>query len=519
MLKSDFKNRDLISLALYIKLLFFLHHNFASNYHMEDYWMLVKWSVIIAYCLMIVIVGIIGLRRTRSFKDFFLGGSKIGAWMTAFSYGTAYFSAVLFIGFAGKIGWGFGYSGLWIAAGNALIGVLLVWWLMGPRIKKMSEDYQVATMGEFFQKRYESKFLKIFSSVSVFVFFIPYSAAVFIGLSYLFKSNFNMEYWMALTFMGILTSVYLVLGGYKSMTMVDMIFGIIMIIGAITLVVFTIREGGGLTAMTGNLAAINPKLVEVVGPPGIWPLFCLIFLTSVAPLGMPQLVQKFYAIKDKRAIKVGMVASTFFAVLIVGIAYFTGAATRLFLTPETAPSAFNNGKPVFDALMPELIANIIPHSISVLMLLLILSASMSTLAALVLISSSSVTKDLYAGFINSNVSDSRLTMLMRVISGFFVLLSVVLAYVRPATIVAILAISWGAIGSVFLGPFVWGLFCKRTRAWGAITASVLGLATCLGLYLNGMSTPEAGTIGMMVSLVVPAFSVFGGGDDKTKSDA
>jgi len=231
--------------------------------------MLVKWSVIIAYCLMIVVVGIIGLRKTRSFSDFFLGGSKIGAWMTAFSYGTAYFSAVLFIGFAGKIGWGFGYSGLWIAAGNALIGVLLVWWLLGPRIKEMSESYQVVTMGEFFQKRYNSNFLKIFSSVSVFVFFIPYSAAVFIGLSYLFKSNFNMEYWMALAFMGVFTAVYLVLGGYKSMTMVDMIFGIIMIIGAVILIAFTIRAGGGLGSMTERLASINPKLVETVGPPGI----------------------------------------------------------------------------------------------------------------------------------------------------------------------------------------------------------------------------------------------------------
>jgi len=244
-------------------------------------------------------------------------------------------------------------------------------------------------------------------------------------------------------------------------------------------------------------------------------LFCLVFLTSVAPLGMPQLVQKFYAIKDKRAIKVGMVGSTFFAVLIVGIAYFTGAAARLFLSPETAPNAFNNGKPVFDALMPELIANIIPSSISVMMLLLILSASMSTLAALVLISSSSVAKDLYAGFVNRNVSDSRLTLLMRVTSGFFALVSVILAYYRPATIVAILAISWGAIGSVFLGPFVWGLFSKRVRAWGAISASVLGLTVCLGLYFYGMSTPEAGTIGMMVSLIVPAISIFGRDDAKT----
>jgi SSS family solute:Na+ symporter/sodium/proline symporter len=457
---------------------------------------------------MIIIIGILGLKKTHSFSDFFLGGRKIGPWMTAFTYGTAYFSAVLFIGFAGKIGWAFGYSGLWIAFGNAFIGVLVVWWLLGPRIKKMSIDYNISTMPEFFEKRYNSKVLKIFSSVSIFVFFIPYSAAVFIGLAYLFKSNFNIDYTMALVLMGVLTATYLVLGGYKSMAMVDVIFGIIMIVGVIILLWSTIVKGSGLANITANLSSIDPKLTKAIGPPGIWPLFCLVFLTSVAPFAMPQLVQKFYAIKDKRSIKIGMVASTFFAILITGIAYFTGATIRFFLSPETAPNAFSNGKPIFDALMPELLSNVIPGSLSVLMFLLILSASMSTLAALVLISSSSIAKDIYAGFINKNISDKNLTLQMRFLSAFFIILSVILAYFRPATIVSILGISWGAIGSVFLGPFIWGLFSKRVNKIGAISSSVVGLATCLVLYILKMPSPQAGTIGMMVSLVVnPIFSL------------
>jgi len=281
--------------------------------------------VISAYILMIVIIGIIGLKRTRSFKDFFLGGGKIGPWMTAFTYGTAYFSAVLFIGFAGKIGWGFGFSSLWIAVGNAFVGVLAVWWLLGNRIKKMSVEYEVHTMAEFFEKRYDSKFLKFFAATCIFVFFIPYSSAVFIGLSYLFKSNFNIDYSFALVLMGSFTAIYLVLGGYKSMTMIDVIFGLIMIVGVIILFGFTINKGEGLTNITATLKSIDPKLTEFIGPPGLWPLFSLVFLTSVAPLAMPQLIQKFYAIKDKQAINIGMIASTCFAILICGVAYFTGA--------------------------------------------------------------------------------------------------------------------------------------------------------------------------------------------------
>lgn len=464
--------------------------------------MLFRILVIAVYALMIVGIGITGLRRTRTFTDYFLGGGKIGPWMTAFTYGTAYFSAVLFIGFAGKIGWGFGYSSLWIAAGNAFIGVLGVWWLMGPRIKRMSTELQVATMAEYFEKRYNSRFLRLFSSIAIFVFFIPYSAAVFIGLSYLFKSNFNLKYWLALIFMGSFTAVYLVLGGYRSMTRIDVVFGVIMCVGVVVLLVSTLDKGHGLPAMTQALQEIDPRLTEFVGPGGLWQLFCLVFLTSVAPFAMPQLVQKFYAIKDRRAIRIGMFSSTIFAVLITGVAYFTGAAARLFLTPEATPQAFKAGRPIFDALMPELLANVIPESLSVLILLLILSASMSTLAALVLISASAIAKDLYGGFINPRAEDQKLTRLMRICSALFILLSVLLAYLKPASIVAILSISWGAVGAAFLGPFVWGLLWKRAHKIGAIASSLLGVAACLVLYALKFTPPEAGTIGMMVSLLV-----------------
>ncbi len=464
--------------------------------------MSLKIIVLAAYALMIIVVGIAGFRKTRSFSDFFLGGGKVGAWMTAFTYGTAYFSAVLFIGFAGKIGWGFGYSGLWIALGNTLIGVLGVWWLLGYRIKIMSVEYGVHTVAEFLDKRYHSPFLKLFASVCIFVFFIPYSAAVFMGLSYLFRSTFGIDYTLALILMGGFTALYLVLGGYKSITIIDTIFGMIMLVGVVVLLVSLLDKGDGLANISSGIAAIDPGLVSKVGPPGWWPLVSLVFLTSVAPMAMPQLIQKFYAIKDKRAIRVGMIASSIFALIITGIGYFAGATTRFFLNPDSAPRAFDNGKPIFDALMPELLTNIIPEGLSVVILLLILSASMSTLAALVLISSSTIAKDFYAGFVNKGVSDKRLTLLMRYSSAFMVMLAVILAYFRPSTIVSILGISWGAIGAVFLGPFIWGLFTRRMNKVGAISSSVVGLTVCLVLYAQGTPSPQAGTIGMIASLVL-----------------
>lgn len=474
--------------------------------------MLSKIIVIAIYALVIILIGIIGLRKTKNSSDFLLGGGAVGPWMSAFSYGTAYFSAVLFIGFAGKIGWSFGYSGLWIALFNAIVGVFLVWKFMGWPIKKASGRYGVSTMSELLEKRYQSRNFKLLSSIVIFIFLIPYSAAVFMGLSYLFTSTFGIDYGLVLLLMGGFTALYVIMGGYKSMAIIDMVFGIIMTIGVVILYFSSVEKGGGLGSITDQLAAISDKLVAPIGAPGFWPLFSLVFLTSVAPFAMPQLVQKFYAIKDQRSVKIGMYASTFFAVLIGGVAYFLGATTHIFLSPEITPNAFAEGKPIFDRLMPELLSNVIPASLSVIILLLILSASMSTLASLVLISSSSFAKDFWAGFVKPEISDKSTLSLMRWMSGVFVGLAVLLAWVEIDVIVEILGISWGAMGAFFLGPFVWGLFSEKVNKYGAYASSIIGLGTTLVLYFYGISSPDAkewyfsspgaGTVGMIISLII-----------------
>jgi len=474
-----------------------------------------KYFAVLGYAALVIFIGILGSKKTRSLNDFMLGGGKVGPWMSAFSYGTAYFSAVLFIGFAGKIGWGFGLSGLWIALGNTVVGVLGVWILLGNKIKMETTKYNVQTMPEYLEARYSCSFLKIFTSAAIFIFFIPYTAAVFMGLSYLFEVTFSMPYTYVLLFMGIFTGIYLVLGGYKSMAMIDVVFGMIMTVGVFVLLGFTIQRGGGLPNIFTSLQNIDPKLASPVGPPGIIPLLSLIFLTSIAPFAMPQLLQKFYAIKDKRSVKIGMFASTAFALIVTGTAYFTGALSRIFLTPENNPNAFLNGKPVFDAIMPELLVTVIPSALTVIILLLILSASMSTLAALVLISSSSITKDIFKGYIKKDASDRTLTMIVRFASIFFIILSMLLALLKPAVIVTILSISWGAIASVFLGPFIWGLFNKKINKLGAVMGAVGGLAVCLVLFfvLGKRMVPQAGSLGMIASLILaPAFGFFGNKD-------
>lgn len=462
--------------------------------------MVIQTVVLALYASMIIIVGIIGMCKTKSSADFLIGGGVIGPWMTAFSYGTAYFSAVIFIGFAGRIGWDFGYSALWIALFNAVIGVNIAWRIIGWKIRQASVFYNISTMSEFLEKRYQSRNFKLISAIVIFIFLVPYSAAVFMGLSYLVEASLGVPYIWVLCGMGVFSAAYIMMGGYKSIALIDLLFGIIMIFSVSLMLFFTIDKGGGVASISSTLESINPKLTDAVGPPGFWPLFSIVFLTSVAPLGMPQLVQKFYAVRDKNTVKIGATVCTVFALILGGIAYFMGTTTRHFLTPGDSPYIFAAGVPDYDRLMPQLLIDIMPTSLSVIILLLILSASMSTLASLVLISSSSFTKDFWVGFVNRNMSDKWIMMMMRGLSGVFILLAVLFAALEVDVIVEILGISWGALGSFFLGPFLWGLFSEKFTKLGAFAAGLGGLGTCIVLYFSGMPSPQAGTIGMIVSL-------------------
>lgn len=451
------------------------------------------------YATLVVCVGFLGARRVKRFRDYLLGGGSIGAWMTAFSYGTAYFSAVVFIGFAGKVGWSFGMSGLWLAAGNTLVGVLLCWKVIGTRVKKASVELGVETMPEYFLARFGSRFLKVLSALVIFIFLVPYTAAVFMGLTFLFKITFDIPYEYVLLFIGVFTAAYLVLGGYRSMASLDVFFGIIMIAGVGILVCCTLGHAGSPGEIVSRLREVEPALASVVGPPGVIPLLSLVILVSVPPLAMPQLVQKFMAVCDEAAIRRGMWISAAFAVIAAGGAYFAGSVARIAVSPVNNPGAFDQGGGVVaDAVMPELLKTVVPENLLWIILLLVLAASMSTLAALVLVSSATVTRDLLSVFSRKEPGDGALTTITRVVSVVYIAGSMVLAWTRPGIIVTVLSISWGAIGAALLGPFLWGLFSKRTGAFAAGVSGVAGLVAAVVLFgvMGASRVPEASALAM-----------------------
>lgn len=447
------------------------------------------WIILIAYLAVMIGIGVYCRKMTSNVNDFVLGGRSIGPWFTAFAYGTSYFSAVVFIGYAGQFGWLYGASATWIGIGNAIIGSLLAWMILGKRTRIMSKYLEASTMPEYFEKRYDSKVLKTAAAVIIFIFLIPYTASVYNGLSRLFESAFHIPYSACIIGMAIFTAIYVILGGYRATALNDFVQGIIMLIGIAAVVICAVNYKGGLSEAMNSLGSIpdangNTGIYNsIIGPDPV-NLIGVVILTSLGTWGLPQMVQKFYAIKDDAAITRGSIISTIFAFVVAGGSYFLGGFGRLYATinPDEAGKTLINvspaGKPEYDAIIPAMTSEALPELLLGLLIVLVLSASMSTLSSLVLTSSSTMTIDLIKPF-KKDLDEKKQVLCIRVFIVAFLALSVILAMNKNTYITTLMSISWGALAGSFLAPFLWGLFSKKISRFSVGFCMVWGVGITL----------------------------------------
>ncbi|MCL2816784.1 MAG: sodium/solute symporter [Clostridiales bacterium] len=469
----------------------------------------IKYAVLAVYVGILLAIGLFAMKKSRTVNDFYLAGRNIGPWISAFSYAITYFSAVVFIGYAGKIGWGFGLSSLWIVFGNAVIGGLLAWIVLAKPTRNMTTRLGAITMPEFLSKRYDSPGIKIFAALVIFIFMVPYSSSVYMGLSYFFEALFDIPYWAALLVMAGITAIFLVMGGYRAVNWSDMFMGLLMFAGVGVLLVNILGapQVGGLSNVVSRLSAIDPQLTSLWGPDalsGKIALVSLVILTSLGVWGMPQMTQKFYAIKNEKAIKPATIVSFVFCLVIAFGAYFTGSLSRLFFTTEQY-----NAEPILgglggnpDLLVPSMVSSALPEYAALFILLLILAASMSTLSSLVLVSASSIAVD-FMGKVKPNMPKKTTMFLMRALCVVFALVSFAVALGKIEVIVTLMAFSWGAIAGSFLAPYIYGLFYKKGTRGAAWISMVCGLSiAAIFSLLFPKHVPLVGSLAMLVPLIV-----------------
>ena len=485
--------------------------------------MIVKIVLLLVFFAVMIGVGWYCRKSAAGVQGFVLGGRNVGSWLTAFAFGTSYFSAVIFVGYAGQFGWKYGMSATWIGLGNALIGSLLAWRILGRRTRLMTQYLQSATMPDFFGQRFGSTALKVAASVIVFIFLVPYTASLYNGLSRLFGMAFGIDYTWCVVGMAVLTGAYVWLGGYMATAVNDFIQGLIMLVGIVAVVAAVLNGNGGLTEAINRLSQIpseaaptlNGAFTSFLGPQPLW-LLGVVLLTSLGTWGLPQMVGKFYAIRDEAAIRKGTFISTFFAIIVAGGCYFLGGFGRLYASAIEYTAA---GTPVYDSIVPSMLASL-PDVMIGVVIILVLSASMSTLSSLVLTSGSTLTLDIISPAVSrggKTMREHSQLLCIRLLVLFFIVVSSVLAIVQAKSSVTFIAqlmgISWGALAGAFLAPFLYGLYWKRTTpaaVWASFIVGVGVMCGCMyGTFTHHtfispfLSSPiNAGVLAMLLGLVI-----------------
>ncbi len=484
--------------------------------------MVLQIVLLVLFFAVMIAVGVYCRRHASDVDGFVLGGRSVGPWLTAFAYGTSYFSAVIFVGYAGQFGWNFGLASTWIGLGNAFIGSLLAWVIFGRRTRIMTQKLSSKTMPDFFEKRFFSKGLKIAASFIVFIFLIPYTASLYNGLSSLFHIAFNIPFWVVIVAMAALTGAYVIFGGYMATAINDFIQGIIMLAGIVTVIGAMLHGQGGFSNAVRELSLIPSEYAATEGMQGAFTSFfgaqpfyllVVVLLTSLGTWGLPQMVGKFYAIKNEDSIHKGTIISTIFAIVVAGGCYFLGGFGRLFDSPEL----YANGKLMTDSIIPKMLSGM-PDIVVAVVIILVLSASMSTLSSLVLTSASTLTLDVILPLSKKEASEKKKLLILRLLIVFFVVISAFIAIIKDTygfTFIAqMMGVSWGALAGAFLAPFLYGLYRKNTSKVAVAVSFVFGVGVEVIQLLKSMGvlSIEGGFFGLIFtnSLYSGVFAMLGG---------
>lgn len=436
--------------------------------------MLITLIMTVIFFAVMIFIGIRSKSHAKDVSGFVLGSRNVGPWLSAFAYGTSYFSAVIFVGYAGQFGWNFGVASTWIGLGNAFIGSLLAWLILGRRTRIMTNHLGCKTMPDFFGARFESTKLKIAASIITFLFLIPYTASLYNGLSRLFSMAFpGIDYAVCVIIMAVLTGTYVVIGGYMATALNDFIQGMLMIGGIAAVILAVLNDNGGLMKAMESLAVSDNGGWAYASFFGPEPLFLLVvvLLTSLGTWGLPQMVGKFYAIKNEDAVKKGTVISTLFAIIVAGGCYFLGGFGRLYNVDVATQG--------YDAVIPQMLSTLSPVIIGIV-IVLVLSASMSTLSSLVLTSSSTITLDFISPLAKKKpLSEKKKMLLMRAFIVVFIVVSAAIAILQAKSksllIAQMMGVSWGALAGAFLAPFLYGLYSKKISKPAVAASFVWGV--------------------------------------------
>lgn len=475
----------------------------------------VIWLTIALYIVFIAGIGILSAKKSKNITDFTVGKRNAGAWLSAFSYGTAYFSAVMFIGYAGGTGWKYGLWGILPGIGNAVIGSLLAWLVLAKKTRELTRQHRIKSMPQLFEKRFGSRAMKNFCVAIIFLFLIPYSSSVYKGLTSVCSVLLGVDERVCMIVIALASLLIVILGGYGATLKADFVQGAIMLIGVVLLIISVMKSDtvGGFTEGLRAIAAETENLgLTPASYVGLW---ATVLMTSFGTWGLPQMIHKYYGIHDNHEVKRGTVISTFFALVVAGGGYFIGSLAHLFFGSLDEIPGTGAGKT--DYLIPNMLKmSEISDILIGIILVLLIAASVSTLSSITITATSTLTMDFIAPVVmktEDKVKEAKATKLLCLV---FVVLSYLIAN-SNTPILDMMSYSWGIISGSFLAPYALSLYCKSINTKGAwagilsgficalppVICKLLGLDVSLAAFGKIMDMgPHFACLAMIASLII-----------------
>jgi SSS family transporter len=424
-------------------------------------------AVLAGYMGLLLLIGALASRRSSTREGFYLGGRTIGPWVTSLSYVAAYFSSVLIIG-GGGFGYRFGLATLWVGAINVLVGITLVWIILGRRLRRLTARLGTMTVPGFLAERYGSRSARVISALVIAVFLVIYNVSILKGMGNAFEGLMELPYTAGVLLAGAIIVLYVVWGGYTAVVWTGFFQAWLMGTGLVLLTVYTLRATDGLGSLAHRLAAIDPGLVETPGAWGWAGLISFAMIVSFGVWGMPQLLVRFYSIRSERVLRVGVVVASLGGCLAL-LPYLLGAAARV-LHPGLSHA---------DLAIPTLSKAVLPPWAAALFLAGVIAAGMSTFAAVLIITSGALVEDLVVKGLRRGLSERRAVRASRIVSAAVGLVSLAIALRPPALVLVLTAFAWSAIASACLWPIVLGVTWRRATRQGVLASMLGGLVVTL----------------------------------------
>ncbi|HWO78467.1 MAG TPA: sodium/pantothenate symporter [Bacillus sp. (in: firmicutes)] len=464
-----------------------------------------RWDVLIPIFLALIATFAIGIVLHRHMKvknanfqeDYFIGGRSLGPFVLTFTILASAASAGTFIGSPG-VAYSSGFSWILILLTQVGMGVYILG-ILGKKFAIVARKINAVTLTDFFKERYQSKTVVLGSSIGIIIFISAYMVAQFVGGARILESITGLPYKTGLIIFGLAVVLYTVYGGFRAVAITDAIQGIIMIFGGVLLWIFFLVKTEGFSGLIGQIVTEHPELVELPGPSGATPLmlFSYFMLFGIAAIGLPHASVRGMTFKNTESMHKSIIYSGFIMALFSIFFATLGPFVRVLYPNISTP----------DMALPTLILDIMPGWVAGLVLSAPLAAIMSTVNSMLLVTSSSVVKDIYLNYINPRASERKIAKLSY-FSTLIIGVGVVLFALTPPDYLQFLVIyAIGGLEATFFAPIVFGLYWKRANTWGAIVSMYSGLISyiILGEFFPnpfGMQTIVTATAISIVMMIV-----------------